>query len=307
MAANMIDYVLRYNPSSPTTQPIPADALEAKAELERGNKQFSDWVEGCRTGTKSPDDARYVRDCSYLGEVMGWDSSGLPRHSPFAIVVGCSDARVPVEMVLGQGPNELFVVRVAGNVLDTVGQGSIDYAVTNLAEDLRTIVVLGHVRCGAVIGAVDAYLQPELYRSFETTAGLRSILRRIFVSVRSAANALRERHGTGVESWSGFRDALIRTTVNLNAAQSAYDLRQEVQRSGREIPVLYGVYNLHNGCVGMPAEPDGLPSPETQGLVPAPFSAREFGDLATRVVRSLDPELLRGGDFDRHRQSVTTA
>ena len=70
---------------------------------------------------------------------------------PFAIIVGCSDSRVPPEIVFDQGLGDLFVLRVAGNVIDDHSLGSAEYAVDHLA--VRLIVVLGHQRCGAVKAA----------------------------------------------------------------------------------------------------------------------------------------------------------
>src|SRR6059036_1627413 len=67
---------------------------------------------------------------------------------PFAVVLGCSDSRVPPEIVFDQGLGDLFVLRVAGNVINDESLGSIEYAVDHLA--VRLIVVLGHQRCGAV-------------------------------------------------------------------------------------------------------------------------------------------------------------
>jgi carbonic anhydrase len=70
---------------------------------------------------------------------------------PFAVIVGCSDSRVPPEIVFDQGLGDLFVCRVAGNVINDESLGSIEYAVDHL--DIRLIVVLGHQRCGAVQAA----------------------------------------------------------------------------------------------------------------------------------------------------------
>ena len=70
---------------------------------------------------------------------------------PFAAIVGCSDSRVPPEIVFDQGLGDLFVMRVAGNVIDDHSLGSIEYAVDHLV--VRLIVVLGHQRCGAVKAA----------------------------------------------------------------------------------------------------------------------------------------------------------
>jgi carbonic anhydrase len=77
---------------------------------------------------------------------------------PFAVIVGCSDSRVPPELVFDQGLGDLFVVRVAGNVVDDASLGSIEYAVEHLGANL--IIVLGHERCGAVKAALDGGALP---------------------------------------------------------------------------------------------------------------------------------------------------
>ncbi|HEY5999724.1 MAG TPA: carbonic anhydrase [bacterium] len=73
-------------------------------------------------------------------------------QQPFAVILGCSDSRVPPEVIFDQGLGDLFVVRVAGNVADDIGIASMEYAVEHLGS--RLIVVLGHERCGAVTAAV---------------------------------------------------------------------------------------------------------------------------------------------------------
>jgi len=77
---------------------------------------------------------------------------------PFAAILGCSDSRVPPEIVFDQGLGDLFVVRLAGNVADPVALDSLDYAVTHLGA--RLILVLGHERCGAVTAAVEGHEEP---------------------------------------------------------------------------------------------------------------------------------------------------
>ena len=71
---------------------------------------------------------------------------------PFAIIVSCSDSRVPPEILFDQGMGDLFVIRVAGNVVDDIGIASIEYAVEHLG--VKLVVVLGHEKCGAVSAAV---------------------------------------------------------------------------------------------------------------------------------------------------------
>ena len=92
----------------------------------------------------------------------GAGSDGVPLHQPRAVVVGCSDARVPVEQVFDQAPGSLFVVRVAGHVLEPAALASILYAVRELG--VRLVIVLGHQACGAVraalAGVTDAALSP---------------------------------------------------------------------------------------------------------------------------------------------------
>jgi carbonic anhydrase len=73
-------------------------------------------------------------------------------QAPFAVLVSCSDSRVPPELLFGRGLGELFIIRNAGNTVDTTALGSIQYAVAELGVPL--ILVLGHERCGAVDGAV---------------------------------------------------------------------------------------------------------------------------------------------------------
>lgn len=74
-------------------------------------------------------------------------------QEPFAVILGCSDSRVPVETVFDRGPGEIFVVRVAGNVISPEVLGSIEYAVEVLKTSL--VLVLGHSSCGAVAAALD--------------------------------------------------------------------------------------------------------------------------------------------------------
>jgi carbonic anhydrase len=77
---------------------------------------------------------------------------------PFAAILGCSDSRVPPEIIFDQGLGDLFVVRTAGQAVDSITLGSIEYAVEYLG--VRLIVVLGHQDCGAVEAAVAGYPQP---------------------------------------------------------------------------------------------------------------------------------------------------
>src|SRR5262249_10138853 len=138
---------------------------------------------------------------------------GGPKQRPFAVVLGCSDARVPIELIFDRACNELFVVRVAGNVLGQEQLGSIDYAVDNLGQNLKLLVALGHSGCGAVTAAVDAFLRPTEYLGLLSSHHVRAIVNSLFPAVRGAAQALTVQWGEDVVKKPGYRAALIESGV----------------------------------------------------------------------------------------------
>jgi carbonic anhydrase len=112
---------------------LPADA--ALARLMEGNRRYS------HHKAKHPDES--------LSRRMELEAT---QH-PFAVILGCADSRVPPELLFDQGLGDLFVIRVAGNIVDDAILGSIEYAVEHLGT--RLILVLGHEKCGAVTAAVE--------------------------------------------------------------------------------------------------------------------------------------------------------
>lgn len=107
---------------------------EALALLKEGNRQFL-------AGTLSPETSDRKRRLALA-----------QAQAPFAVLVSCSDSRVPPELLFGRGLGELFIVRNAGNTIDVTALGSIEYAVAELGVSL--VVVMGHERCGAVAAAL---------------------------------------------------------------------------------------------------------------------------------------------------------
>jgi carbonic anhydrase len=99
------------------------------------------------------------------------------EQQPFAIILGCSDARVPAEIVFDQGLGELFVIRVAGNVVAPSQVGSVEFAASRFGT--RLVVVLGHSRCGAVLATIEELQRPAENQSLN----LRSIVDRVRPSV----------------------------------------------------------------------------------------------------------------------------
>ncbi len=124
---NTIDYIFRYDPRNQGAKPAPSDPAAARKALEDGNRMFSSWMESCRTCDMSEEGVEYVVPTKGLHLGAKGSQRETPKQAPFAVVMGCSDARVPTELLFGQGFNELFIVRVAGNVLGDVCLGSIDF------------------------------------------------------------------------------------------------------------------------------------------------------------------------------------
>jgi len=98
--------------------------------------------------------ARYVANTTHMRDFAAGRAARVATHRPIASILGCADARVGPEFVFDQGPGDLFVVRVAGNVLETQGLASLEYAAQFLGAPL--IFVLGHSNCGAVEAAIKA-------------------------------------------------------------------------------------------------------------------------------------------------------
>jgi carbonic anhydrase len=249
---------------------------------------FANWMESCRMSRSLAGERRYFVQCNGLEVGMNRAHGEIPEQAPFAVVVGCSDARVPTEMLFGQGFNDLFVIRVAGNVLGDVCMGSIEFALAALSSSVKCVVMLGHSGCGAVTGAVDCYLSPTKFWTTSFPPMLKTIIQRIFVAVRESANALREVWGADAREVPGYREALVDMAVSINAAHAAFDLRQQVERAGKsEIKVLYGVFSLHNHQVSMPVNPWAPVAPENVNLAYAPTNPREFNTIALQMAELL--------------------
>lgn len=162
----------------------------------------------------------------------------VANQQPFAIVLGCSDSRVPAEMVFDQGLGDLFVIRVAGNVVAPSQVGSVEFAAEYFGTSL--VVVLGHTRCGAVIATIDSLTGGERPPS----PNLGSIVGR----VRPAVEPLLEANP------DGDRDELVRRAVRANVRAAANQLRHGSELLERLIEqqrllVVGAEYSLDTGVV----------------------------------------------------------
>jgi len=159
-------------------------------------------------------------------------------QEPLAIILGCSDSRVPAEIVFDQGLGDLFVIRVAGNIVAPSQVGSVEFAAERFGT--RLVVVLGHSRCGAILATLEELGHPREGQS----RNLRSIVDRIRPSVE-ALLATELRHDA---------DALVREAVRANIRASANHLRhgsevleQLIQSDG--LLVVGAEYSLETGVV----------------------------------------------------------
>lgn len=143
-----------------STPPSNLSALEALARLREGNQRFASNVRSLDTLLSHAQRAALT--------------SG---QNPFAIILGCSDSRVPAELVFDQGFGALFVIRVAGNIIAPSQVGSVEYAATQY--NTRLVVVMGHTQCGAV----RATLEELRHDSRSPSPNLRSIVERISPAV----------------------------------------------------------------------------------------------------------------------------
>lgn len=159
-------------------------------------------------------------------------------QEPFAIVLGCSDSRVPAEIVFDRGLGDLFVIRVAGNIVASSQIGSVEFAAERFGTPL--VVVMGHSRCGAVLATLDELTRPREKRS----RNLRSIVDRIRPSVEGLL-ATELRHDS---------EALVRHAVRANIRASANQVRhgsevlEALIQEGRVL-VVGAEYSLETGCV----------------------------------------------------------
>jgi carbonic anhydrase len=195
--------------------------IDALARLREGNRRFV-------AGMKDP-----------FGRMVEAHPLSLPQQQrPFAIVLGCSDSRVPAELVFGQGFGSLFVIRVAGNIVAPSQVGSVEFAAGRFGT--RLVVVLGHSQCGAVLATLEELRQPADHQS----PNLRAIVDRIRPSVEPLLATPLVKDG----------DSLVAQAVRANIRAAANHLRhgsamleRQIERDG--LLIVGAEYCLETGVV----------------------------------------------------------
>ena len=197
------------------------NASDALQRLKDGNKRFVSGVRSIDTLIKQTQRSDF-----------------LAGQEPFAIILGCSDSRVPAEIIFDQGLGDLFVIRVAGNIVAPSQIGSIEFAVERF--NVQLVVVLGHSMCGAVAATIDQLEQPSKDRS----TNVLSIVNRIRPSVEPLYNTnLRNDH-----------DQLLDAAIRANILASTNQLRHgspmlEQLISKNQMTVVGAEYSLETGDV----------------------------------------------------------
>lgn len=195
-------------------------ATEALERLREGNQRFASNIRGV--------DAVVMQ--SRRAEVAS-------RQEPFAIVLGCSDSRVPAEIIFDQGLGDLFVIRIAGNIVAPSGIGSVEFAAERFGT--RLVVVLGHSQCGAILATLDELRRPGEHAS----RNLRSIVDRIRPAIETIVTT---------ESRSDWNE-LVRQAVRANVRASVTQLRhgseilEQLTRDG--LMIVGAEYSLETGIV----------------------------------------------------------
>ena len=197
-------------------------AQEALDRLRNGNRRF---VSGF--ANKGSKHNSYRRAVTAEGQ------------NPFAIILGCSDSRVPAEIVFDQGLGDLFVIRVAGNIVAPSQIGSVEFATSSFGTTL--VVVLGHSQCGAVLAALNhAREQPAQ----EQSGNSRSIVDRIRPAIEPLLSSENDTEA----------DALIECAIRANVRASVDQLRHgskilEKQIDNEELQIIGAEYSLETGAV----------------------------------------------------------
>ena len=168
------------------------DAITALQRLREGNHRY---VNNLRSTETLVTHTRRIELASY--------------QEPFAIILGCSDSRVPAELVFDQGLGDLFVIRVAGNIVAPSQIGSVEFAVSRYGT--RLVVVLGHSQCGAILATLDVLTHGK----DESSKNIRSIVDRVKPSVEGLLHT----------ELMHDQDALVHEAVRANVRASANHLR----------------------------------------------------------------------------------
>lgn len=274
-----MDIIYRFNPYEPVECISFKTAEDALAHLREGHDRYHEIIDGLRDRVYGAPSENIVIPTSLTSRGVSMVPGVSLAQRPFAIVVSCSDARVPLEEIFQVSANSVFVVRVAGQAIGAEVLGSILYALLNFEDSIRLIIVLGHTECGAVTAAVSsASAAASAPMSFPPS--IASIVDRIQPSVK-ICGCTSDQNADLPHS----QEALVESSCFVHAAKVAMELRSELGLEGKTLPqVVYGVYDLRTSQIrSRPAS--NTERSRTDFLADAPHQDEELRTLALNIVR----------------------
>lgn len=207
-------------------KPGASESKEALEKLIAGNNRF------VKATTKGPNRTKVARE------------HVATKQTPFASILACADSRVAPELVFDQGFGDLFVVRVAGNVADTFGIASLEYAAEHLGS--KVIVVMGHERCGAVKAACDTFTAAHANKDSHgpTAEAVRTSIPALLDFIMPSVTDAAAKHPT----------SLLTAAIEANASRNAHEILEHspllaAMVAKGELTIVSGVYDLDTGKV----------------------------------------------------------
>lgn len=160
----------------------------------------------------------------------------VDNQEPFAVVLGCSDSRVPPEIVFDQGVGDMFVIRIAGNIVTSLELGSVEFAAVKFGP--RLVVVMGHTCCGAVQATVETLASGLTAETADLSAGMKTIVEHIGQSV----------------DLDGQQETVVNRTIEANVRHSVKSLREQSQvlidlSNDDGMMIVGAVYDISTGVV----------------------------------------------------------
>jgi carbonic anhydrase len=195
----------------------PLTAKQALQRLVDGNKRF---VQG---------------KTKHAHRGADWRRQLVAGQAPFACLLGCSDSRVPIELVFDQGFGDIFVVRIAGNIASKSAIGSVEYAVAHLHTPL--VVVLGHEECGAITATLKWHEHPT-----KEPAGLETLLSMVEPDLPKVLPGATEKERISAAVEANVRAAMNQLSSLVEAKQALVDKR---------VALVGGIYDIETGKVNL--------------------------------------------------------
>jgi carbonic anhydrase len=311
-ALSPVEFTFRYNPAAPREFFVPKTWQEAVDVLREGNEKVVRFFSACQMpglGLETP----VVELSRPQVELEPRGDDGFPRQMPFAVVVGCSDARVPAEILFGQEFNAIFNIRLAGSVLPAEAVGSLLYALKTFVSQgdlpggrgLKLVVALGHRGCGAVKATIRAYRDDPSGGAIPDDP-IGAILKHIFdPALIAAARALDHVFGEKASLNPELEPVMIELVVYLNAAWLGHQVRdwvwEQSETASTQVGVVYGVFDPGDFRVRA-VPPDYANRTTASFFADPPRDRQELEQMATDIAQSLH-RTLGGGPprWDRHR------